>query len=163
MQNGERRSRGSRWCAHLRRRTTAQAGFCGQLRRVFAVRLRLQQARRRTSAAGRRRRAAQAQGGGAQGLGQQGGDAGGGALLYGGARRGSRAAARLAGPDGPHAGLRQRSGLGRASGSAQSGRVDILLFFSKYFSVQKQIQEMPRKCLEARKIPRKSQKFQENS
>jgi hypothetical protein len=106
---------------------------------------------------------ARAQGGGTQGLGQQGGDVGGGALLYGGARRGSRAAARLAGPDGPHAGLRQRSGLGRASGSAQSGRVDILLFFSKYFSVQKQIQEMPRKCLEARKIPRKSQKFQENS
>jgi hypothetical protein len=42
------------------------------------------------------------------------------------------------GPDGPSAGLRRLSGLGRASGSAQSGRVDIL-FFSKYFSVQKQI------------------------
>jgi hypothetical protein len=66
------------------------------------------------------------------------------------------------GPDGPSAGLRRLSGLGRASGSAQSGRVDIL-FFSKYFSVQKQIQEMFRKCLKARKIPRKSQKFQENS
>jgi hypothetical protein len=81
---------------------------------------------------------------------------------------GMRAAAALprrrrdAGPDGPRAGLWRRSGLGRASGSAQSGRVDFL-FFPKYFSVQKQIQEMPRKCLEPRKIPRKFRKFQVNS
>jgi hypothetical protein len=83
-------------------------------------------------------------------------------LLYGGARGLPQAVARLAGPDGPRAGLQRRSGLGRASGSAQSGRVDFL-FFRNIFSVQKQIQEMPRKCLEARKIPRKFRKFQENS
>jgi hypothetical protein len=56
-------------------------------------------------------------------------------------------------------------GLGRdggkrvgPSGSTQQGRIS---FFPKYFSVQKQIQEMPRKCLEARKILRKFRKFQE--
>jgi hypothetical protein len=42
-------------------------------------------------------------------------------------------------------------------------REDKICFLSKYFSVQKQIQEMPRKSLEARIIPRKSQNFQKNS
>jgi hypothetical protein len=46
----------------------------------------------------------------------------------------------------------------RPSGSAQTEGIKFV-FFPKYFSVQKQFQEMPRKCLEARKIPRKSQKF----
>jgi hypothetical protein len=78
--------------------------------------------------------------------------------IYGGARRRRRDA----GPDGPRAGLRQRSGLGRASGSAQSGRVDFS-FFPNLFLMRKQIPEKSRNCLKARKILRKSQKFQENS
>jgi hypothetical protein len=45
------------------------------------------------------------------------------------------------GPDGPSAGLRRLSGLGRASGSAQSGRVDIL-FFRNIF----QCKNKSRKC-----------------
>jgi hypothetical protein len=45
-------------------------------------------------------------------------------------------------------------------GSAQKGRK--VLFFLKLFSSAKQIQEKPRKCLKARKIPRKFEKFQEN-
>jgi hypothetical protein len=39
------------------------------------------------------------------------------------------------GPNGPSAGMRRRSGLGRASGSAQSSRVDIL-FFEIFFSAK---------------------------
>jgi hypothetical protein len=44
--------------------------------------------------------------------------------IYGGERAGGGLPRRRrdAGPDGPSAGLRRRSGLGRASGSAQSGR-----------------------------------------
>jgi hypothetical protein len=48
------------------------------------------------------------------------------------------------------------------SGSARSSRVDFL-FFSNLFLMRKQIPEKSRNCLEARKILRKSQKFQENS
>jgi hypothetical protein len=58
--------------------------------------------------------------------------------IYGGARAGGGLPRRRrdAGPDGPHAGLRRQSGLGRASGSAQSGRVDFL-FFEIFFSAKK--------------------------
>jgi hypothetical protein len=83
---------------------------------------------------------------------QQGGGAGvqgalghahrGGGLLYGGARGLPQAAARLAGPDGPRAGLQRQSGLGRASGPAQSGRVDFLIFFEIFF----QCKNKSRKC-----------------
>jgi hypothetical protein len=78
--------------------------------------------------------------------------------IYGGARArgGLPRRRRDAGPDGPRAGLRQRSGLGRASGSAQSGRVDFS-FFPNLFLMRKQIPEKSRNCLNARKILRKSQ------
>jgi hypothetical protein len=58
--------------------------------------------------------------------------------IYGGARAGGGLPRRRRdpGPDGPRAGLRRRSGLGRASGSAQSGRVD-LLFFRNIFQCKK--------------------------
>jgi hypothetical protein len=50
------------------------------------------------------------------------------------------------------------------TGSAQVEKDRFSLFFFEiFFSVQKQIQEMPRKCLETRKIPRKFRKFQKNS
>jgi hypothetical protein len=60
----------------------------------------------------------------------------------------------------PMAGLRWAS-CGLAAGPGEMGRAfglgpnrkDKICFFSKHFSVQKQIQKMPRKCLEARKYP----------
>jgi hypothetical protein len=66
-------------------------------------------------------------------------------------------------PDGPCRAWRPgRSGLGRATGSTQSGRIGFL-FFSNLFLMRKQIPEKSRNCLKARKILRKSQEFYENS
>jgi hypothetical protein len=55
-----------------------------------------------------------------------------------------------------------RRGLGRAAGSAQSGRI-VLLFFSNLFLMPETIPEIAEIVLKARKILEKSQKFQENS
>jgi hypothetical protein len=52
--------------------------------------------------------------------------------------------------------------MGRAFGLG-SNRKDKICFFFKIFFSAKTNSENARKCLEARKIPRKSQKFQENS
>jgi hypothetical protein len=66
----------------------------------------------------------------------------------------------LPGPDGLwRAGQGRSGGLGRATGSAQSGR--IIFFFSNLFLMRKQFSEKSRNCLKAQKILRKSQKFQE--
>jgi hypothetical protein len=59
-----------------------------------------------------------------------------------------------AGADGP-----ERVG---PSGSARSSRIDFSFFIEFIFNA-KIIPEKPRNCLKARKILRKSQKFQENS
>jgi hypothetical protein len=53
-----------------------------------------------------------------------------------------------------------RRGSGRAFGL---GPIEKDRFFWKIISSAKQIQEKPRKCLKAQKIPRKSQNSQENS
>jgi hypothetical protein len=61
-------------------------------------------------------------------------------------------AALLLRPDGPCRAWRPgRSGLGQATGSAQSGRIGFL-FFSNLFLMRKQISEKSRNCLKARKI-----------
>jgi hypothetical protein len=54
-------------------------------------------------------------------------------------------------------------GCGSAFGLGPDEKDKVLYFFPKLFSSAKQIQEKPRKCLKAREILRKSQKFQENS
>jgi hypothetical protein len=71
-------------------------------------------------------------------------------------------------PRGPSAGP-VRTWVG-PSGSAQIDRIDFLFFlllffffFRNYFLIWKQFQKNPRNCLKARKILRKSQKFQKNS
>jgi hypothetical protein len=77
---------------------------------------------------------------------------------------GSPAAARLARPmglAGLAAGPKRVGGLGRASGSAQSGRFSF--FFEKIFSVQKNSRQNSSNSFKALKILRKSQKLQENS
>jgi hypothetical protein len=65
--------------------------------------------------------------------------------IYGGARAsgGLPRRRRDAGPDGPRAGLRRRSGLGRASGSAQSGRLDFLLIFQNIFQCKSKSGKCP--------------------
>jgi hypothetical protein len=66
-------------------------------------------------------------------------------------------------------GFRRAGGWAGAGGAdwvgplARPNPVDFLFFQNIFFPVQEQIQKMPRKCLETRKIPRKSQKFQQNS
>jgi hypothetical protein len=63
----------------------------------------------------------------------------------------------LGGPGG-----RAGAGWVEPTGSTQSGRVGLVFFFEFIFNA-KTIPEKPRNCLKARKILRKSQKFQENS
>jgi hypothetical protein len=107
---------------------------------------------------------------GARGRGK--GGAAGALPLYGGARSMAAAApARAQTPPWPMGLARARlgragagaSGLGRASGPAQSGRIVFFFFFLNSFLMRKQFPGKSRNCLKARKILRKSQKFQENS
>jgi hypothetical protein len=65
----------------------------------------------------------------------------------------------LGGQPGAGAGGPERVG---PSGSARSSRIGFVYFFEFIFNV-KTIPEKSRNCLKARKILRKSQKFQENS
>jgi hypothetical protein len=58
--------------------------------------------------------------------------------------------------------LGQRAGAGRPSGSARSSRIGFL-FFSNLFLMPETIPDNLETILKARKILRKSQKFQENS
>jgi hypothetical protein len=46
---------------------------------------------------------------------------------------------------------------------ARPSKKRFIIFFQNKFSMRKQFQEKSRSCLKARKILRKSQKFQENS
>jgi hypothetical protein len=69
------------------------------------------------------------------------------------------AAAMADGPGGPVAGP-ERVGSGHRLGPIRKGS---FLFFSNLFLMRKQIPEKSRNCLKARKILRKSEKFQENS
>jgi hypothetical protein len=123
MQNGERRSRGSRWCAHLGRRTTAEAGFCGSTAGGSCCSAARASTRGGGARAGRRQQASRSAQAGAA---QQGASARLGHPFYGAARcaRGGshgRLPSRASpGPDGPW-----RAGRGSAadwvgpSGSAQ--------------------------------------------
>jgi hypothetical protein len=117
MQNGERRSRGSRWCARLGRRTTAEAGFCGSTAGGSCCSAARASTRGGGARAGRRQQASRSAQAGAA---QQGASARLGHPFYGAARCQRRrpwpvAQPGLAGPQmgpgGPGAG-RRRTGSG---------------------------------------------------
>jgi hypothetical protein len=65
--------------------------------------------------------------------------------------------------DGPWRAWPARAQVGWVGPQARPNPIDRFFFFSNLFLMRKQIPEKSRNCLKARKILRKSQKFQENS